>query len=150
MYNLSVGIFASFFETKDVQGTCTCNISLMYTCTCKFNVYMYIILSTIKWICKHVYNFNKNMKNAWYTVLIINCKKNIHIYIYLFVYTIYNNKFTTKLYFCYSWSCLLSISLFPTNISSLLLLSIFFWSLSNQFYNKIVIVIFDWTIFFLN
>jgi hypothetical protein len=33
MYNLSVGIFASFFETKDVQGTCTCNISSMYTCT---------------------------------------------------------------------------------------------------------------------
>ena len=32
MYNLSVGIFASFFETKDVQGTCTCNISSMYTC----------------------------------------------------------------------------------------------------------------------
>ena len=53
----------------------------MYS-TCKFNVYMYIILSTIKWICKHVYSFNKNMKNAWYTVLIINCKKNIYIYIY--------------------------------------------------------------------
>ena len=105
---------------------------------------MHSILSTIKWICKHVYSFNKNMKNAWYTVLIINCKKNIYIYIYLW----YNNKFTTKLYFCYSWSCLLLISLFPTNISSLLLLSIFFWSLSNQFYNKIVIVIFDWTIFF--
>lgn len=37
---------------------------------------------------KHVYNFNKNMKNAWYTVLIINCKKNIHIYIPVCIYNI--------------------------------------------------------------
>lgn len=81
MYNLSVGIFASFFETKDVQGTCTCNISLMYTC-----ILYWVQLN--EYANKHVYNFNKNMKNAWYTVLIINCKKNIHIYIPVCIYNI--------------------------------------------------------------